>query len=68
LTTEPLIYTSRGNLPIASLAYSHRWENTDDYLKFVETYKASDGEVVRESVHVYGKRQLDIGAAQAAIA
>jgi hypothetical protein len=55
--TEPLIYTSRGNLPVASLVYGTRWDDMPDYIKFVETY-ALDGEVVRESAHVYSKRGL----------
>lgn len=53
----PLIYTTRGNLPVSSLAYSVRWEDAAEYLKFVETYTL-DGEVVRESAHVYAKRGL----------
>ena len=55
--SEPLIHTSRGNLPVASLEYATRWEDAQDYIKFVETYKL-DGEVVRESAHVYAKRGL----------
>lgn len=55
--TEPLIHTSRGNLPIASLQYATRWEDAEDYIKFVERYSL-DGEVVRESAHVYAKRGL----------
>lgn len=54
---EPLIYTTRGNLPTNSLVYAVRWEDTDDYIKFVETYTL-DGEIVRESAHVYSKRGL----------
>lgn len=54
---EPLIYTTRGNLPTNSLVYAVRWEDTDDYIKLVETYSL-DGEVVRESAHVYAKRGL----------
>jgi len=54
---EPLIYTARGNLPIDSLQYETRWEDTPDYIKFVEVYRL-DGEVVRESAHVYSKRGL----------
>lgn len=49
--TEPLIYTTKGNLPIASLAYSTVWDVTEDYIKFTETYRLGD-EVVRESAHV----------------
>ncbi len=55
--SEPLIYTSRGNLPIASMTYETRWEDAPEYLKFVETYSLN-GEVVRESAHVYAKRGL----------
>lgn len=54
---EPLIHTSHGNLPIASLQYATRWEDAPEYLKFVEVYRL-DGEVVRESAHVYAKRGL----------
>lgn len=57
MTDEPLIHTSRGNLPVSSLQYAVRWEDAADYLKFVETYTL-DGEVVRESAHVYAKRGL----------
>ena len=53
----PLIYTSHGNLPVASLQYATRWEDAPDYIKFVEVYLL-DGEVVRESAHVYAKRGL----------
>ena len=55
--SEPLIYTSRGNLPISSLDYETRWEDMPDYIKFVEVYRLDD-EVVRESAHVYSKRGL----------
>lgn len=57
MSEEPLIYTTRGNLPIASMTYATRWEDAPDYIKFVEVYRL-DGEVVRESAHVYAKRGL----------
>lgn len=60
---EPLIYTTLGNVPVASLAYATAWEDTADYTKLIETYSL-DGEVVKQSVHVMGKRKLDIGALQ----
>jgi hypothetical protein len=53
----PMIYTTKGNLPISDLAYATRWEVTDDYTKLVETYSLGD-EVVRESAHVLTKRGL----------
>ena len=51
--TEPLIYTSKGNLPIADLSYEHKWEVNEDYIKFTERYRTASGEVVKESAHVY---------------
>lgn len=59
--TEPLIYTIKGNLPIASLQYSTRWEDNENYAKFTETYTL-DGEVVRESAHVYDKKGVALTA------
>ena len=59
----PLIYTTKGNLPVDSLAYSTHWEDAEDYMKFVETYKL-EGEVVKESVHVYCKKPLELAAIQ----
>ena len=50
---EPLIHTSKGNLPVASLRLDTAWEITNSYIKFVERYLDETGEVVRESAHVY---------------
>lgn len=56
---EPLVYTIRGNLPAAELTYATRWEYAPgEYAKFVETYTAADGVVVRESSHVLALRSL----------
>lgn len=60
---EPLIFTTKGNLPIASLDYSTRWEDCAEYTKLIETYKLG-GEVVRESVHVMGRAPVDLAATQ----
>ena len=60
-TEDPLIYTTKGNLPIASLDYSHQWENLDTDIKFSETYTLN-GEVVKQSAHVLMKTGLAIGA------
>lgn len=59
--TEPLIYTIKGNLPIASLEYSHKWEDLETCIKFSETYTL-DGEVVKQSAHVLMKTGLSVGA------
>lgn len=63
---EPLIFTTKGNLPEAALTYSHAWEDTADYTKFIETYRLGD-EIVKQSIHVMGKRPIDIGLAQASL-
>lgn len=57
MNEEPLIHTTKGNLPVASLVYGTRWEDTPDYVKLVETYTLN-GEVVRESAHVLAKRSI----------
>lgn len=51
---EPLIYTSKGNLPIASLDYSYGWDDTENALVFWEQYKLGD-EIVKRGAHVYTK-------------
>jgi len=56
--TEPLIYTIKGNIPISSLDYSAVWLDTADFIKLTETYRL-EGEIVKESVHIYMKRALE---------
>lgn len=53
----PLIFTTKGNLPVDTLVYATRWDVTDDYTKLIETYSL-DGEIVRESAHVLSHRGL----------
>jgi hypothetical protein len=53
MADEPLIYTSKGNLPISSLTYETQWILDPGYIQFVERHRDSTGEVVRESAHVY---------------
>lgn len=62
--TEPLIWTSQGNLPVSSLVYDTRWEDTPAYIKLVETYTLN-GEVVRESAHVFAKQGASMEGQQA---
>jgi hypothetical protein len=49
----PMIWTTKGNLPIASLTYQTAWDVNPEYVKFMERYVTQDGEVVKESAHVY---------------
>jgi hypothetical protein len=53
----PLIWTSKGNLPVASLVYAPRWEESDEYIKFSESWSLN-GEIVKENAHIYQKRGL----------
>ena len=55
MSDVPLIYTSRGNLPVADLTLETEWVIDETFIKLVERYRAADDEVVRESAHVYSK-------------
>ena len=50
---EPLIYTSKGNVPISTLTYEVEWFIEPIYYKFVERWKDATGEIVKEGAHVY---------------
>lgn len=62
---EPLIFTSKGNLPLASLHHEVAWEDTPDYVKFVERFRL-DGEIVKESAHVLARKGVEMIGHQAA--
>jgi hypothetical protein len=49
---EPLIHTTLGNVPVASLEHEVEWRITDSIVHFTERYRR-DGEIVRQDVHVY---------------
>lgn len=53
---EPLIYTTKGNVPVASLTYKHEWQDSSEAMRFIERYFDGAGAVVKESVHVYLKQ------------
>lgn len=61
---EPLIYTSRGNLPVASLQYRYQWLNTENDITFTEEYLLN-GEVVKRNSHCCLKKGIDAGLQQA---
>lgn len=54
---DPLIWTSKGNIPIKGLEYLTEWQDMEDQVRFIETYKLND-EVVKRSVHVMIKEGL----------
>jgi len=49
--TEPLIFTTKGNLPISSLTHEVEWRIEPERVVFIETYKL-DGEIVKQSSHI----------------
>jgi len=61
MSDVPLIYTSKGNLPEASLRFEPVWEDNPDFTKFVARYWLDD-EVVKESAFVLSKRGVDSSA------
>lgn len=58
---EPLIYTTKGNLPVKDLEYVTGWEDNEQCLIFHEVYKLN-GEVVKQGAHVYMKQGLSLEA------
>jgi len=65
MTDVPLIFTSRGNVPIESLRYEHRWTQNDDMVIFEEFWFAEDGEIVKNNKHALAKKPLSISGEQA---
>jgi len=53
-TEVPLIYTSKGHIPASDLQYATAWRFEPGFIQFTETYSL-DGEVVKQSVHVFDK-------------
>ncbi len=66
MTETPLIYTSRGNVPIDSLRYEHEWVDTPQMLILHERWFDKDsGELVKNNSHGYVKRGASIDGQQA---
>lgn len=63
MTEEPLIFTSKGNLPEASLEHLTAWHEDENIIVFKETYLLN-GEIVKESAHVRVKQGIESSAAQ----
>ena len=60
---EPLIWTSKGNLPIKDLECTRTWENTESNVIFAEEYRLN-GEIVKRAAHVYIKKPLNLAVEQ----
>lgn len=49
--SEPMIWTTKGNLPISSLTHQTEWRIAEKVIVFIERYLLGD-EVVKQSSHV----------------
>lgn len=58
IVDEPLVHTTKGNLPVSSLKYRHEWLEDDVAITFAEEYTL-DGEVVRRNAHSRLKKGLE---------
>ena len=58
MNEEPLIFTSKGNLPLADLEQRVSWEDDENNTVFTESYFLGD-ELVKRSVHVMAKRGVE---------
>jgi hypothetical protein len=63
-TEEPLIWTAKGNLPLAGLRYETIWNDQKDFTTFTENYYLAD-ELVKSSTHAYNRKPLDLFGEQA---
>ncbi len=61
---EPLIFTTKGNVPVAQLTYRTAWVVNDDFIKFTEQHLLGD-EVVKESAHVFDRKGASAAGAVA---
>lgn len=47
----PLIWTTKGNVPVASLEHYIGWDITEEAIVFREEYRLN-GEIVKQNAHV----------------
>lgn len=66
--TQPLVYTSNGNVPADTLDYHKEWFVAPDVIKFREFYTdKTTGAIVKDSVHVYLPQGVNAAAVAAAL-
>jgi hypothetical protein len=62
---EPLIFTSKGNVPIATLTYEHSWNFSNEAVTFTEVWRDETGAIVKNNTHMYAiKGMPPIGGQQ----
>jgi hypothetical protein len=62
----PLIYTTKGNVPEASLTYAGDWKIGKDFIMFTQTWHDSTGELVKNNVHMYALQGIAESSAEQA--
>jgi hypothetical protein len=55
---EPLVHTTKGNVPLSKLQYNHAWLEDEVAITFVEEYFL-EGELVRRNAHSRLKKGLE---------
>ena len=60
MNDEPLIWTSKGNLPVSDLEYKVEWKVFDGHVEMHETYTNKDGEVVKNNLHACYLKGMDV--------
>lgn len=63
---EPLVFTKYGNLAIKDLRYEERWTDNPEMTMLERIWWLGD-ELVSNSVHILGRKTLDLNAQQAAL-
>lgn len=66
MSEVPMIYTTKGNLPVSQLEYVTQWGENESEVAFAEEYR-HEGELVRRSVHIMKKKGADMGTEQGRI-
>ncbi len=59
---SPLIFTSKGNVPVESLTYGNEWCFDKNSIVFKQYWHDSTGELVKKSAHVYLKSGEEISS------
>lgn len=58
MSEEPLVHTTKGNLPVSSLRYKYEWIEDEVAITFAEEYWLGE-ELVRRNAHSRLKKGLD---------
>jgi hypothetical protein len=66
MNETPLIWTTKGNIPLDDLTVEHVWDDQELYVKFTENHYLGT-ELVKSSCHVYSRVALGADGIAAAM-